>query len=61
MTEDEKRVRLKLWLLKGLEIGDDDDMGQYEHVHNTDLKDFELEPEADVDLRIARLCDGLDE
>ena len=61
MTMDEKRVRLKLWLLKGLDIPDNQDLGQVDHVHNINLKDLPLEPEDEVDLRMHRLCDGLDE
>ena len=61
MTMDEKRVRLKLWLLMGLDIPDNEDLGQQKHVHNIELKDLPLEPEAEVDLRMRRLWDGLDE
>ena len=59
ISENEKRIRLKQWLLAGLEISDDDPHGQHRHVHETDVIRFPAKTEHEVDAEMARLVTGV--
>lgn len=55
MSEDEARVRVKLWLLAGLEIPSDAPDGRQRHVFEVNARALALQPEAEVDALAARL------
>jgi hypothetical protein len=59
-TDEQHRIRIKQWLLAGMDIDEDAVQGQCDHVRGVDPGGFPDRSEADVDAEMATLVAGFD-